>query len=193
MNPNKWMLVNFDCSTMWLVQKSQDIILQKIKTITINDQQLPQSRVRDRYLLTQALVVDPLYLQHSYSESAIDYRVGLTLPKKATVLPSLKQRVCKRTRQWYLDANLIWTVKYKTNTSCFHVQHWGIPLSRRFRSLKLWFVIRNYGVSNSDDDERFKFENVTSRIQKHLISSLGVRSPRVCEEPLQVNWTAMIS
>lgn len=72
MNPNKWMLVNFDCSTMW---------------------------VKDRYKLTQALVVDPLYLQHSYSESAIDYR------------------------------------------------HWGIPLSRRFRSLKLWFVIRNYGVS----------------------------------------------
>lgn len=27
------------------------------------------------------------------------------------------------------------------------VQHWQIPLSKRFRSLKLWFVIRNYGVS----------------------------------------------
>lgn len=25
-------------------------------------------------------------------------------------------------------------------------QHWQIPLSKRFRSLKLWFVIRNYGV-----------------------------------------------
>ena len=25
-------------------------------------------------------------------------------------------------------------------------RHWGIPLSRRFRSLKLWFVIRMYGV-----------------------------------------------
>ena len=39
---------------------------------------MPRSstRVRDRYKLTQALVVDPLYLQHSYSESAIDYRVG---------------------------------------------------------------------------------------------------------------------
>lgn len=49
MNPNKWMLVNFDCSLMW---------------------------VRDRFVLAQALVVDPLYLQHSYSESAIDYRVG---------------------------------------------------------------------------------------------------------------------
>ena len=32
-------------------------------------------RVKDRFKLTQALVVDPLYLQHSYSESAIDYRV----------------------------------------------------------------------------------------------------------------------
>lgn len=70
-NPNKWMLVNFDCSLMW---------------------------VKDRFKLTQALVVDPLYLQHSYSDQAIDYR------------------------------------------------HWGIPLSRRFRSLKLWFVVRRYGV-----------------------------------------------
>lgn len=70
-NPNKWMLVNFDCSTMW---------------------------VKDRFKLTQALVVDPLYLQHSWTDKAIDYR------------------------------------------------HWGIPLSRRFRSLKLWFVIRMYGV-----------------------------------------------
>lgn len=39
-NPNKWMLVNFDCSTMWC---------------------------RDRFKLTQALVVDPLYLQHSWT------------------------------------------------------------------------------------------------------------------------------
>ena len=82
------------------------------------------------------------------------------------------------------------TVKYKTNTSCSHVQYWGIPLSRRFRSLKLWFVIRNYGVSNSDaGDDKFNFETVTSRFEKHFITSLGVWSPRVCEEPLQVNWT----
>ena len=26
------------------------------------------------------------------------------------------------------------------------LQHWQIPLSRRFRALKLWFVIRNYGI-----------------------------------------------
>ncbi|XP_014671545.1 PREDICTED: tyrosine decarboxylase-like [Priapulus caudatus] len=47
MNPNKWMLVNFDCSTMW---------------------------VRDRDLLTGTLAVDPVYLQHRYSDKAIDYR-----------------------------------------------------------------------------------------------------------------------
>ncbi|KAJ8707119.1 hypothetical protein PYW08_011253 [Mythimna loreyi] len=27
------------------------------------------------------------------------------------------------------------------------MMHWQIPLSRRFRALKLWFVLRNYGVS----------------------------------------------
>jgi glutamate/tyrosine decarboxylase-like PLP-dependent enzyme len=26
------------------------------------------------------------------------------------------------------------------------MQHWQIPLSRRFRALKLWFVIRSFGV-----------------------------------------------
>ncbi|XP_034248276.1 tyrosine decarboxylase [Thrips palmi] len=70
-NPNKWLLTSFDISCLW---------------------------VRDRLRLTSALVVDPLYLQHGYSESAIDYR------------------------------------------------HWGVPLSRRFRALKLWFVMRSYGI-----------------------------------------------
>ncbi|XP_063359548.1 tyrosine decarboxylase [Cydia amplana] len=71
-NTNKLMLTNFDCSLLW---------------------------VTNRYLLTSALVVDPLYLQHCYDHTAIDYR------------------------------------------------HWGIPLSRRFRSLKLWFMLRSYGIS----------------------------------------------
>ncbi|XP_071446922.1 aromatic-L-amino-acid decarboxylase-like isoform X2 [Hetaerina americana] len=70
-NPNKWLLTSFDCSTMW---------------------------VDDRFKFTRAMVVDPLYLQHSHDNEVIDYR------------------------------------------------HWGIPLSRRFRSLKLWFVIRSYGL-----------------------------------------------
>ncbi|XP_026461475.1 tyrosine decarboxylase-like isoform X1 [Ctenocephalides felis] len=70
-NTNKWLLVNFDCSCLW---------------------------VRDRWKLTKGLVVDPLYLQHANDDETIDYR------------------------------------------------HWGVPLSRRFRSLKLWFVLRKYGI-----------------------------------------------
>lgn len=69
-NPNKLLLTNFDASAMW---------------------------VKDVELLTTALAVDPLYLQHPHS-SAVDYR------------------------------------------------HYGIPLSRRFRALKLWFVFRTYGI-----------------------------------------------
>lgn len=46
----------------------------------------------DNMILIETFIiqVDPLYLKHGYSDSAIDYR------------------------------------------------HWGVPLSRRFRSLKLW-------------------------------------------------------
>ncbi|CAF0749937.1 unnamed protein product [Didymodactylos carnosus] len=71
-NPHKWMLVNFDCSAMW---------------------------VKDRTYFINAFNVDPLYLKHDYQNVAPDYR------------------------------------------------HWQIPLGRRFRSLKLWFVFRIHGIS----------------------------------------------
>lgn len=28
----------------------------------------------------------------------------------------------------------------------FDYKDWGVPLGRRFRALKLWFVVRMYGV-----------------------------------------------
>lgn len=67
------MLVNFDCSAMWL---------------------------KDPNWVVNAFNVDPLYLKHDQQGSAPDYR------------------------------------------------HWQIPLGRRFRSLKLWFTLRLYGVEN---------------------------------------------
>jgi len=70
-NPHKWLLVNFDCSAMWL-KNANDVV--------------------------DAFNVDPLYLKHDQQGLAPDYR------------------------------------------------HWQIPLGRRFRSLKLWFVMRSYGV-----------------------------------------------
>ncbi|GBP60907.1 Aromatic-L-amino-acid decarboxylase [Eumeta japonica] len=72
-NPHKWMLVNFDCSAMWL---------------------------KEPRWVVDAFNVDPLYLKHEQQGSAPDYR------------------------------------------------HWQIPLGRRFRALKLWFVLRLYGVEN---------------------------------------------
>ncbi|KAJ8726414.1 hypothetical protein PYW07_001112 [Mythimna separata] len=81
-NPHKWMLVNFDCSAMWLKEP--------------------------RWII-DAFNVDPLYLKHDQQGSAPDYR------------------------------------------------HWQIPLGRRFRALKLWFVLRLYGV-----------ENLQKHIRKHI-------------------------
>ncbi|KAG4067045.1 hypothetical protein HA402_000036 [Bradysia odoriphaga] len=72
-NPHKWMLVNFDCSAMWL---------------------------KEPEWVVNAFNVDPLYLKHDQQGAAPDYR------------------------------------------------HWQIPLGRRFRALKLWFVLRLYGVEN---------------------------------------------
>ncbi|XP_034730796.1 aromatic-L-amino-acid decarboxylase isoform X1 [Etheostoma cragini] len=83
-NPHKWLLVNFDCSTMW-VKKREDII--------------------------GAFKMEPLYLKHENQESGLvtDYR------------------------------------------------HWGIPLGRRFRSLKMWFVFRMYGI-----------QGLQAHIRKHV-------------------------
>ncbi|KAG0553831.1 hypothetical protein M758_12G044200 [Ceratodon purpureus] len=72
MNPHKWLLTNFDCSTLW---------------------------VKDPTLLVAALSTNPVFLRNKQS-----------------------------------DNNLV--VDYKD---------WQIPLGRRFRSLKLWMVMRMYG------------------------------------------------
>nr|CAD7587673.1 unnamed protein product [Timema genevievae] len=92
-NSNKWLLVNFDCSTMW---------------------------VRDRFRLTSALVVDPLYLQHGYSDAAIDYRHwGVPLSRRFRWAP------------------------YTFNTCSFQqeVQVGSLYFQH------LWFVLRSYGIS----------------------------------------------
>lgn len=72
-NPHKWLLTTFDCSVLW---------------------------VADRTPLIDALSITPVYLRNPASESGavIDYR------------------------------------------------DWQTPLGRRFRALKLWFVLRWYGV-----------------------------------------------
>ncbi|XP_011802926.1 PREDICTED: aromatic-L-amino-acid decarboxylase isoform X3 [Colobus angolensis palliatus] len=98
-NPHKWLLVNFDCSAMWVKKRSD---------------------------LTGAFRLDPTYLKHSHQDSGLitDYR------------------------------------------------HWQIPLGRRFRSLKMWFVFRMYGV-----------KGLQAYIRKHVqlsheFESLVLQDPR---------------
>ncbi|XP_017776875.1 PREDICTED: alpha-methyldopa hypersensitive protein-like [Nicrophorus vespilloides] len=69
-NAHKFMLINFDCSILW---------------------------VKNAFNLINAFTVERPYLKHEY-DSAPEY------------------------------------------------MHWQIPLGRRFRALKLWFMIRTYGV-----------------------------------------------
>ncbi|XP_065615715.1 phenylacetaldehyde synthase isoform X4 [Quercus suber] len=75
MNAHKWFLTNFDCSALW---------------------------VKDRTALVQSLSTNPEFLKNKASQ-----------------------------------ANMV--VDYKD---------WQIPLGRRFRSLKLWMVLRLYGIEN---------------------------------------------
>ncbi|KAJ8249377.1 hypothetical protein GJAV_G00234120 [Gymnothorax javanicus] len=37
-------------------------------------------------------------------------------------------------------------LRHENSKVATNFMHWGIPLSRRFRSLKLWFVIRSFGL-----------------------------------------------
>ncbi|XP_076894820.1 phenylacetaldehyde synthase-like isoform X2 [Bidens hawaiensis] len=84
MNCHKWFLTNFDCSALW---------------------------IKDRSALIQSLSTNPEYLKNKASQGStvIDYK------------------------------------------------DWQIPLGRRFRSLKLWMVLRLYGV-----------ENLQSYIRNHI-------------------------
>jgi aromatic-L-amino-acid decarboxylase len=84
MNAHKWFLTNFDCSLLW---------------------------VKDRSFLIQSLSTNPEFLKNKASQanSVVDFK------------------------------------------------DWQIPLGRRFRSLKLWMVLRLYGV-----------DNLQSYIRKHI-------------------------
>lgn len=49
-------------------------------------------------------------------------------------------------------------LKTKTRGLVNDYRDWGIPLGRRFRALKLWFVIRNFGVDGLREKLRFHID-----------------------------------
>jgi aromatic-L-amino-acid decarboxylase len=49
-------------------------------------------------------------------------------------------------------------LKTQTRGQVNDYRDWGVPLGRRFRALKLWFVIRNFGVKGLQEKLRFHIE-----------------------------------
>ncbi|CAK1593272.1 unnamed protein product [Parnassius mnemosyne] len=146
-NPSKWLMVNFDCTAMW---------------------------VKDSTALHRTFNVNPIYLRHENSGKAIDYMVGTqnsnTKKRLVNVETKEDQKIISNGSKSECypngdsshdedgDEKLRNLHGYnKISPGCgTQIQlenpdkkeplHWQIPLSRRFRALKLWFVLRNYGV-----------------------------------------------
>ncbi|KPM04791.1 Pyridoxal-dependent decarboxylase-like protein [Sarcoptes scabiei] len=57
-----------------------------------------------------------------------------------------------------LDYRVIDSNNFYYRSSLLFHQHWQIPLGRRFRSLKLWFVFRNYGIDGLQKHIRKQLE-----------------------------------
>lgn len=54
-------------------------------------------------------------------------------------------------------------LKTKTHGQVNDYRDWGVPLGRRFRALKLWFVIRNFGV-----------KGIQERLRRHIDLAAGL-------------------
>ncbi|ROL42177.1 Histidine decarboxylase [Anabarilius grahami] len=79
--------------------------------------------VKNKMKLQQTFTVDPLYLRHDNSDTT-DFMVRSHHSRYAVLICVM-----------LINAHLSF-------------QHWQISLSRRFRSLKLWFVMRSFGLKN---------------------------------------------
>jgi aromatic-L-amino-acid/L-tryptophan decarboxylase len=66
-------------------------------------------------------------------------------------------------------------LRTKEDEKVNNYRDWGVPLGRRFRALKLWFVIRNYGV-----------EGLREKIASHLAMAQWFREQVDHEERFEV-------
>ncbi|XP_045782791.1 histidine decarboxylase isoform X2 [Maniola jurtina] len=152
-NPSKWLMVNFDCTAMW---------------------------VKESTALHRTFNVNPIYLRHENSGKAIDYMVGTqdaNTRKKIDITDKINTDTIiehdndksdgsvTNSDEGYPVSEEFYESDEDTNLHGYNKMasgcqseiqlenpdkkeflHWQIPLSRRFRALKLWFVLRNYGV-----------------------------------------------
>ncbi|XP_048477686.1 histidine decarboxylase isoform X3 [Plutella xylostella] len=140
-NPSKWLMVSFDCTAMW---------------------------VKDSTALHRTFNVNPIYLRHENSGKAIDYmgsnKKRYKMKKIRTDSDTNGKQMNGKEKDTVIDDGYYYEDTEKLggydkmapgctekiqleNPDKKEYLHWQIPLSRRFRALKLWFVLRNYGVS----------------------------------------------
>ncbi|KAJ8311366.1 hypothetical protein KUTeg_010721 [Tegillarca granosa] len=62
-------------------------------------------------------------------------------------------------------------LKHENSGAAIDFMHWQIPLSRRFRALKLWFVIRSFGVEGIQHHIRKGENELTEMLLKRLNKS----------------------
>ncbi|XP_059175064.1 tyrosine decarboxylase-like [Physella acuta] len=66
-------------------------------------------------------------------------------------------------------------LKHKHGDQSLDIRNWGIPLSRRFRALKVWFVIRTYGL-----------EGLQARVREHVRLGKYFESKVLADERFEV-------
>ena len=81
-------------------------------------------------------------------------------------------------------------LKSSADAEVKNFRDWGLPLGRRFRALKLWFLIREQGVAAIQERLRRDLQNaawlaeqVQSAANWRLIAPLTLQTLAVCHEP----------
>jgi aromatic-L-amino-acid/L-tryptophan decarboxylase len=73
-------------------------------------------------------------------------------------------------------------LKTRTRGKVNDYRDWGIPMGRRFRALKLWFVIRSYGISGLQEKIRLHV-----RIAKNLAEKISIEPDFEIIAPVVLN------
>lgn len=114
----------------------------------------------------------------------------LVCPEHRAMIEGLERAdsLCFNPHKWLLvnfDCDLFWTSdrhaltdsmsitpEYLRNDATdsgevFDYRDWGVPLGRRFRAMKLWLVLRHYGLSGLRDHVRLGIEQA-KRFETHM-------------------------
>uniref|UniRef100_A0A8D0CM59 Histidine decarboxylase n=1 Tax=Sander lucioperca TaxID=283035 RepID=A0A8D0CM59_SANLU len=67
-------------------------------------------------------------------------------------------------------------LRHENSQAAMDFMHWQIPLSRRFRSLKLWFVMRSFGLKNLQAHIRHGIE-MAKLLESHIKSDPNFEVP----------------